>query len=198
MDDTLKIKENYRELVLKHGDSVESCQYSDQMSQHERFSQMIQVGDLNGAKILDLGCGIGDLYKFLIEKKISMDYTGIDIVEEMIEIAQKKYDNIKFKTLNILEEELNEKYDYVIMNGIFNNNFGDVDSYMKKLLTKSFDLCNKGIAFNFVSTYVNFKVDKMAYHSPEEIFEFCVKNLSRKTNLAHHYFKCDVACYVYR
>lgn len=45
-------------------------------------------------KLLDLGCGNGRLYKRL--QSLSVDYTGIDISEELIEEARKKNPGVNF------------------------------------------------------------------------------------------------------
>ena len=39
--------------------------------------------------VCDFGCGIGDFYGYLKEEKINFDYTGIDIADNMIELAKK-------------------------------------------------------------------------------------------------------------
>jgi ubiquinone/menaquinone biosynthesis C-methylase UbiE len=43
----------------------------------------------SGIKVLDLGCGNGRLYEILKDKKV--EYTGIDISENLVNIAKAKY-----------------------------------------------------------------------------------------------------------
>jgi hypothetical protein len=50
-----------------------------------------------------------------------------------------------------------------------------------------FQSCQKGIAFNAMSTYVDFQVDDLYYSNPLAVFDFCKKNLSRKVTLKHDY-----------
>lgn len=50
----------------------------------------------NYKNILDVGCGTGLLEEFLIKKYPYSEITGIDIASQMVEIASKKFDNIKF------------------------------------------------------------------------------------------------------
>lgn len=45
--------------------------------------------DMNGKTILDLGCGTG-IFTFLLEQHIPARLVGIDLSEEMLEIANKK------------------------------------------------------------------------------------------------------------
>ena len=76
------IIENYRKLFLKHGSGPEVGQLSPE-GQQFRFEKLIQIGDLRGCRVLDLGCGLGDLYPFLLKRFDKIDYTGIDIVPEL-------------------------------------------------------------------------------------------------------------------
>ncbi|MFA6437305.1 MAG: class I SAM-dependent methyltransferase [Candidatus Paceibacterota bacterium] len=48
----------------------------------------------SGMKTLDLGCGNGRLYEILKNKEI--EYTGVDISENLINIARAKYPKIEF------------------------------------------------------------------------------------------------------
>jgi len=44
-------------------------------------------------KILDIGCGTGELEKALIQKNPALSITGVDISTDMLEIARKKFLN---------------------------------------------------------------------------------------------------------
>ena len=48
-----------------------------------------------GERVLDIGCGNGRLLKLIGNK--GLDYTGIDISEQIIKIAQEKYPGQKFQ-----------------------------------------------------------------------------------------------------
>ena len=70
-----------------------------------------------GAKILDLGCGPGNVAKFLYE--LNQDYTivGIDLSEEMIKLARQNVpqNSVMFKVRDIRDLEIEETmYDAVI------------------------------------------------------------------------------------
>ncbi len=52
-------------------------------------------------KVLDAGCGNGRLFELLKEKKV--EYTGLDLSDELIAIARRQYPEIKFIVGNILD-----------------------------------------------------------------------------------------------
>jgi SAM-dependent methyltransferase len=199
MDEKSKqiITENYRNLFLKHGSGPEVGQWSTE-GQLFRFEKLIQIGDLRGCRVLDLGCGLGDLYPFLLKRFDNIDYTGIDIVPDLVENAAKKYSNAKFFCQDILTIGIDGMFDYAFISGMFNNLIIDYSNFMKKVIAILFQHCSKGIAFNFISTYINHIDPGMAYYDPIDILDFCLKTLTTKATMHHHYERCDVAVYLYR
>ena len=59
-------------------------------------------------KVLDLGCGVGQFYEFLKDKDI--EYRGVDISENLIEIAQKKYKQASFQVADALNLPFPDNY----------------------------------------------------------------------------------------
>lgn len=75
-------------------------------------------------RILDLGCGTAQILDYLQFSDLShLEYTGVDISENMLDIARKKYESGNFLKLDIDEvknlESLSGTYDIVFMVGIF-------------------------------------------------------------------------------
>ncbi|RBW68616.1 class I SAM-dependent methyltransferase [Bacillus taeanensis] len=69
-----------------------------------------------GEKILDLGCGTGDLANQL--HKLGVHVIGIDKSDNMISEAQSKYPHIKFIVSDITELEWNNEFDAVFSNAV--------------------------------------------------------------------------------
>jgi SAM-dependent methyltransferase len=191
------IIEGYQKHFAEHGDSPMATQNSLE-GQIGRFGKLVELGDLRGRKILDLGCGIGDFYPVLKEKFGEFEYTGIDIVPEFIEHATKRYPEGRFFCQDILRDPIAEDYDYVLISGIFNNEVPEGTEFMKAILRAAFARARMGLGLNFTSTYVNFQSPGMMHHDPKVVMEFCFDELTRKLELHHHYFRCDVAMFLYR
>jgi trans-aconitate 2-methyltransferase len=86
----------------------------------ERFKPFFDLIDLIGdkpdMKVLDLGCGTGELTYMLAERLINPHVKGIDSSKEMLEKA-KQYNNITFEQRTIEEQiETGEKWDLVFSN----------------------------------------------------------------------------------
>jgi hypothetical protein len=52
---------------------------------------------------------------------------------------------------------------------------------------RMFQLCNKGIAFNMMTSYVNFTADDVHYMDPGQTLAYCIKDLSRFVRIYHDY-----------
>ena len=55
-----------------------------------------------------------------------------------------------------------------------------------------------GLGFNFLSALNNFRDPHMNYQDPLEVFQYCLRHLTRKVTMHHHYERCDVAVFAYR
>ena len=89
--------------------------------------------------------------------------------------------------IDILKNKLNRKYDYILINGTFNNNTKNNWFWMKKCLEKLFLSAKKGIVFNNLSSYVDYKDKKLFYIEPEKVFQFCKKNLGKRVMIDNTY-----------
>src|SRR3989338_494193 len=85
-------------------------------------------------KVLEVGCGTGELLHAVAP---SVGY-GIDISDQMIEIAQGKYPRYVFKTGEIKDLETEVKFDFIILSGLLGE-LDDIQSFfvdLKKFCTK--------------------------------------------------------------
>lgn len=69
-----------------------------------------------GEKILDLGCGTGDLTKKISE--FGVDVMGIDHSENMIQQAKNKYPHLKFLVANATALDYENEFDAVFSNAV--------------------------------------------------------------------------------
>jgi ubiquinone/menaquinone biosynthesis C-methylase UbiE len=178
------IRSHYLELLRKHGDVAASAQWSSRESLERRFRQLIRIGDLQDASILDFGCGSGHLATYLERREISVRYTGVDIVPELLELGKAKHPQHRFGELMDFSEE---KFDYVLISGVFNNCRKNSRSYWQQSVRTLFSLCKKGLAFNMMSKYVEYENDELFYEEPEKAFSFVKKNITPYVNLIHDY-----------
>ena len=111
----------YKKQFNLYGATPKGVAWTDSNKSKNRYKtllKIIQLGQKKKFSILDVGCGYGELVKYLPKNK-NFKYTGIDVVEEMITYSKKTYKDkkLKFKLADILQ--ISKSYDYIICNGIF-------------------------------------------------------------------------------
>lgn len=204
-EDILKLEGVYRESYRIHKYSPESLLwYTDKMN--IRYNNLIKMLRLNQENLsfLDVGCGFGDINKYFHKLGFNnYKYTGIDITKEFIEVAKEKYDSndMNFINAEFLSYNFDKHYDYILMSGIFNyrlnatrdNNY----EFMFDSLKKAFSICDKAIAFNFIIDKVDFKNDKVAYHSPTKVIDF-LYTLSKRLILCNDCMPFECTCILYK
>lgn len=188
--------ERYNKRLKKYGHDPRTLGWF-KGRQDIRFKVLSEISDLNNCSILDVGCGFGDLYGFLMQKNLNIEYVGIDINQNLVEIARKTYPGIRFEVIDFQKKGLEEVFDWVFSSGVFNYKLHDTKFFMQDMLRKMFRICTKGIASDFISNYTTFKNKITHYTSPEEIFSYC-KTLSKRVVLRHDYMPFEFCIYIYK
>lgn len=187
-EDKKWITQRYMERFRKYGMDIRTLASGNRDRQLIRFRAFSEIGDLNGASVLDVGCGFGDFYQYLKDEGIKVKYTGIDICPAFVEVCAERFPEAKFAVKDLQTDPVKEKYDYVVSSQTFNNRLakGENMRIMKDILQKSYDICTKGAAVDMVTSYVDFQEEHLFYYSPEEIFKFA-KTITKRVTLRHDY-----------
>lgn len=182
MDPTLY--EHYKSLAQQYGSSYLSAQYSSRESQERRYEILSQIAPLQGRKILDFGCGAGHLLTYLTQSGIQCDYTGVDGVEDFFPLAKKVNPHGRF---GYWDEFAAEQFDYAFVSGVFNNRMADNVAFYQQTLRELFARVRHGVAFNMLSSYVDYFDEGLFYVSPEQVFTFVKRELTPFVTLRHDY-----------
>jgi cyclopropane fatty-acyl-phospholipid synthase-like methyltransferase len=186
----------YNRHLRDFGDSPQAVRWTPE-GQMSRYETLLTVtGDLSGKTILDFGCGKGDFYGFLRNKGVSVSYCGIDANENLIELAQHKYPQAEFITVDIDEETFHRPFDVIIAIGVFNLRIAGIEESMKGLLKKLFLLCRESLHANFLTYYVPRRNVELFYVKPEEILAFAITEISPSVTIRH--VKEDIFLSVYK
>ena len=111
----------YADKVRRFGYDHRGLGFGNRSSQEKRFDALMELGDLDGARILDVGCGFGDFLVYLHQQGVKPVYTGLDICEPMIERCLERFEPSvgRFVVGDVLEHQPDEHYDYVVASGLF-------------------------------------------------------------------------------
>jgi 2-polyprenyl-3-methyl-5-hydroxy-6-metoxy-1,4-benzoquinol methylase len=197
-DDIRKMVERYSCRYGKFGYDPKSLGW-ERGNQEIRFEVLTSQYDFRNKKILDIGCGFGDLNKYLIRKGITYDYLGIDLVDAFIIEAEKHYsaDRIQFRVINILDLESDLIFDYAIASGIFNHQLSDADNYtyVESVIRKTLQHTKDGLAFDFLSDKVDYRKPGLFYNNTERILSIAYK-FSKKITLRHDYMPFEFSIFI--
>lgn len=193
----------YESKLKKFGSNARGVDWKDVFSQKLRFRVLAEIADLSGKKIHDIGCGCGHFFGYLKEQNIKCHYTGSDISYQMIQKAKESYPEGQFHTANILETEADwMKSDFITVSGLFYVKTGftskEWKDFVSEMLLKMFNFAREGISFNLMSSYVDYEEPHLFYCPPQEMFDFCVKNLARHVVIRHDYNLWEYSVYVYK
>ncbi len=203
----LKIHDSYRDqIVKKYTNNYLKYHYSPKTlgwqkgRQDIRFEILLSFFECKGKKILDIGCGFGDLNR-VISKKYgsSYQYLGIDIVDVLVKEGRLRYPqkNINFLNADFLDYSFKSDFDIVVASGIFNLKFdrGTNDLFVKKVLNKAWKICKDGIALDFLSDKVDYKYKHTYHNNPEQILKIAY-GLSRNVVLRNDYIPFEFCLFV--
>jgi SAM-dependent methyltransferase len=197
---------HYAGTFAKHGASSRGVDWGVWPDVHIRYGKMLEVIEPSAAagapSLLDVGCGFGGLLDYSIERGVSVEYVGIDIVPEMIEYARNAHPAARFHEGDVFSLTEPESFDYVVCNGILTLKLEasilDMDRFSRRLIRKMFSLARRGIAFNMMTSHVNFMAPNLYYKNPLEAIAFCATELSHKFRVDHSYPLYEFTIYVYR
>lgn len=182
------LRRRYARLLAENGDGPGAVEQADVETQERRMFMLCEAGDLKTAKLLDFGCGTGHLLTVL-QANLGFEgvYVGYDITLELLEVARKKHPSARFEVRDVLQEGIEEEFDFVLINGVFNNAVGDNWKWMTAVLKTLFVKTRVALAFNSLSRYVDYVDNHLYYVDPAKVFQFCKEELSPRVTLRHDY-----------
>ena len=202
-----KFSSYYTPIFQRHGTSPQGVDWGpvgeDLSMRVDRMLELTDRGSVPGPRIsiLDVGCGYGTLLDEIKRRQMAVDYHGIDLSDAMIAAARQRHPDAEWTAQDILKAEL-PVFDYVICNGLLMLKLDiplrEMDEFAKAVVRRMFDLCRIGVAFNMMSTHVNFMVSHTFYRNPVEWLAWCMTELSPRVRLDHAYPLFDFTIHLYR
>jgi ubiquinone/menaquinone biosynthesis C-methylase UbiE len=195
-DPVVKNNTIYNKSSKAYPNDYRGVKWESAESQILRFKILCEISpEINTSSLLDIGCGLGHLAEYLYAHNFKGQYKGIDICNQMIELAKKKHPDLDFEN-NDIDSVDDNSVDYVLASGIF----AFVDYMQLQLLIQSlFSKAKKGVAFNCLSIYApeEKKESALFYPNPSEIFDLC-ERLTPCVTLRHDYLENDFTVYLYK
>ena len=189
----------YAERLARLGPVVQALGWRDEKQQELRFRVMADgCARLDGASVLDIGCGFGDFFDYLRARGYDVRYAGCDLSPDVLEVARSRHPGLAVERRDILQEPYPPRsFDYVFMSGIFNHRISDNDGFLRQMLAAAFDACSHGIAANMTTTAVDYEDPQLYYFVPEDVLRYA-RTLTRRVALRHDYPLYEFTIFLYR
>ncbi len=198
----------------RHGDSPQGVMWTRPEQAPIRYRMMLDLLQLDRLRdphaptgrpeVLDFGCGLGHLYEFLEQHAApEIHYTGLDVSAAHLELARRKHPDVDFIRLDVLAHDgpLPE-FDYVLLNGVLTwkneASHEQMWAYARRLLTRVFPMARRAIAFNVMTTHLDWERDDLFHLAFDEVAAFLRAELTPHFLLRQDYGLFDYTVYAFR
>jgi SAM-dependent methyltransferase len=185
------IRSHYEPRISPHREHHEILDWASSASQRARFTALADHVDLRGKSLLDVGCGLGDLLGYLEQRGVAVDYTGVDILEAMVEAARQRHPNGRFICADVfVHSPFGREFDVVFCSGIFNLNLGNNLEFLPQALERLLELSRRLVVINLLHTRDKSTDDRYFHYDPAHVLDV-VQKLGCEAKLVDDYLPND-------
>jgi SAM-dependent methyltransferase len=160
-----------------------------------RYHVLLEPWGLTTERLLDFGCGFGDLYAYCREHFPGVDYEGVDLNPELVAVGRERYPDARMSAANALRDGLDGRWDVIVASGVFNFKLADNWAFV----AAAFDLfarhAAKGFAANFLSDRVDYRLDHTFHADPTRVLGLAYRR-SNRVMLRNDYMPFEFTVYV--
>lgn len=143
----------YREALDRFGTTFDATLWRSRQTQTVRFGVLIEMVDLNGLRLLDAGCALGDLAVYLEQHDIHPSrFIGIDGLPEIIDKANARgIANAEFHAVDFVADSsvwATHDADVIFFSGSLNT---FAEDQARDVIDAAYSAANTGLVFNFLS-----------------------------------------------
>lgn len=178
----------YSSAIEKYGTTARGVNWNSKQTQTIRFKTILKLlpKKLKDYTILDAGCGFGDFYFYLEDKKnLPANYIGVDIHEDMVSIASNNTGE-EILNIDIIQDKL-PKADFIVCSGAMNV----LSSYETYLFMRNCFL-SSNIAFVFNILHGKKESETYNYLTTEQIELFAKELNVKKVTYLDGYLDADI------
>ncbi len=196
-----RIIKRHHHSIWMHGNNPLALYWESREVQEIRFEVLLGCGVKTGDSVLDVGSGFSDLFHFMKTKGLEIDYSGIDLSPDMIEIALGRTPALSLFQGDLFDFDPPEKsYDWVLLSGALNEPLQDKGAYLRAILPRLYSTCRKGLAFNLLNDDYDWTEQErfmLQAWKPDEIMAQ-LNTLSEHTLMRADYLNTDASYFVWR
>ena len=175
-----QIRAHYEDRISRRRENFDVLDWGSAASQLARFDVFISNVDLPGKTLLDIGCGLGDLWARIKERNIPVSYTGVDILEKMVRAASSRHDDAEFICVDLFADQGDQSqaerfgensFDVVFCSGAFNLDLGNNRRFLPIAVARMFQLAGQCVAFNLLHERAKTPEEGYFYSKPADVLK---------------------------
>lgn len=179
--------EFHESLVAERGEGWRAF-WGSQESQFSRYRVLMKHLPLDGAAVLEVGCGFGDLLRCAEQAGVRFGrYLGVDLSERTVAAAQRAYPQAEFAAIDVLRDDPPWPPDYVVASGIMAVGFPDYEEYVLQVLRRFHALGRRGFGLNFLSARATAPDPRCVYVEPGWVLQLFQRHVDWNCSLVHDY-----------
>lgn len=197
------LKRFYTALHETHGARPEALGCTKD-KQALRYAKLLSGAGVDGASILDVGCGFGDLFGYLLSSGFDdFTYVGIDAVPQFIVEATRRYSDSRAR---FVQSEFPGTLDYgqfdiVVASGAFSlrteKSYEQSLSVVESALRAMLRLAKEYACADFITDQVDFQEDHLVYYRPQDVLDI-VQKLSKRFVMEQDVFPFEYLVKLYK
>lgn len=188
----------YDQRVERFGMDHQALDWGSRTSQQRRFQVLTEIDDLAGRSVLDVGCGMADLFTFMQARRIPTSYTGYDISPAVLASARRRYPDLDLRLVDLMTQDIDTpRFEYVFASGIFYLRPQGSYAYLAAMVRQMYRACRHGAAFNSLSSMSD-RIDPDRFVAdPAKVLDLCL-DITPNVALRHDYLPHDFTVYLYK
>jgi hypothetical protein len=184
--------EPYLDAASRHGGSFPSLLWASPKSQATRFAALTRAYRFRGKRVLDAGCGRGDLLDYLVDSGMGPGhYVGLEAVEALADAAELRHPagDAMIVRADFVHEpaRLFVGADVVVFSGSLNT-LGAAE--FERTVRVAFEAAAEALVFNFLSSPRLAGAKHLTWHRPEDVTRL-VGEMTRDYWLIDDYMEGD-------
>ena len=195
----------YQDMFDKHGPSVNAVASGDQIYKNLRYKKIINLfSDDADFSVHDVGFGLGHFWEYM-QRELSgtrILYSGSEVTEQFVSYCKAHYPEMDFRFRDLADGPFEDKYDYLVFGGTFyhlaETPSQDFQKYIFSLIENAFSMSRRGVSFNLITEYVDYRRNDLFYCSMPKLLEFLNSRLSRFFTIHHNYPLYEYTVCVYQ
>jgi SAM-dependent methyltransferase len=160
-----------------------------------RYHILLEPWHLEKERLLDFGCGFGDMYAYCRERLPHIQYEGIDLNPSLVNEGRTRYPTANLRSVDALRNGLDGSWDVIVASGVFNLKLADNWGFIGQMFDLFARHATRGFAANFLSNRVDYELVDTFHADPVKVLDLAYR-FSNRVMLRNDYMPFEFTVYV--